>query len=335
MLEPRPAPIPAAAARLVVLIPCLDEEHTVARVIEAIPRDVPGIAEVIPVVIDDGSTDATRERALAAGARVVSHGRNLGLGRAFRSGVAEALRLGADVVVNIDGDGQFDPADIPRLVAPILDGPVHMATASRFARRELVPEMPRIKRWGNRWVAFIVRLLTGRRFHDVSCGFRAFSREALLRLNLFGDFTYTQETFLDLAFKGLEVVEVPVRVRGTREHGRSRIASNLFRYAAHSLRIMLRAFVAYRPFRFFAVLATLFLLAGVGFLGFLLAHYVSTGTFSPHRWAGFVGGSFGLLGILTLVLAFIGDMMVHLRLNQEQLLYHVNRQTYARRADPE
>lgn len=317
----RPSAMPDTAGRLVVLIPCLDEEPTVAQVIERVPRSIAGVAEVEVVVIDDGSTDRTRERALAAGARVISHRQNLGLGRAFRSGITEARRLGADFVVNIDGDGQFDPTDIPRLLEPVIDGRAHMVTASRFLDPAFVPSMPRIKRWGNRWVSRIVQLLTGLRFHDVSCGFRAFSREALLRINLFGRFTYTQETFLDLVFKEMVILEVPLRVRGTREFGRSRVASSLPRYALRSLQIMLRAFISYRPFSFFAILAAGFLACGIALLGFLFAHFVRSGSFSPHIWAGFVGGSLAFLGLLVLVLGFIGDMMVQLRMNQEQILY--------------
>jgi hypothetical protein len=190
--------------------------------------------------------------------------------------------------------------------------------------------MPRIKRWGNRWVARIVQLLTGRRFHDVSCGFRAFSREALLHMNLFGGLTYTQETFLDLVFKEMTVVEVPVRVRGTREFGRSRVASNLPRYAVRSLQIMMRAFIAYRPFSFFATLAAGFFGTGAGLLGFLLVHYLRTGSFSPHIWAGFVGGSSALVGVITLVIGLVGDMMVRIRMNQEKILYFLKRDAYAR-----
>jgi hypothetical protein len=243
----------------------------------------------------------------------------------FRAGVVLALARGADVLVNIDGDGQFDASHIPLLVAPIVERQADMVTASRFLDRELVPKMPAVKRWGNRGVAWIVWILTGQRFRDVSCGFRAFSKEALLRMNLFGGFTYTQECFLDLVFKNLSILEVPVRVRGTREFGKSRIASSLPRYAARSLQIMLRAFISYRPFRFFSSIALVFLVIGFGLLLFLGVHYLRHHTFSPHIWAGFVGGSFGFLGILTLVIGFLGDMLVRVRLNQETILYFLKR----------
>lgn len=319
--------------KLVVLIPCLDEEATVGRVVAGVPERVEGFDRVEVVVLDDGSSDATAERARAAGARVVRQPRNLGLGRTFRNGVRQALARGADVAVTIDGDGQFDPGDIPRLVAPLVAGEADMVTASRFAEPELVPEMPRIKRWGNRWVAGIVTLLTGQRFHDVSCGFRALSRRTLLQLNLFGTFTYTQETFLDLAFKGLHIVEVPLPVRGVREHGESRMASSVWHYGRRSLAIMLRAFVSYRPFVFFSSVAAVFLALAFGLLGFLLVHYLQSGAFSPHIWAGFVGGSFGFLGILALLMGVLGDMLVRLRGNQDKMLYHLRRQRYLRADD--
>jgi hypothetical protein len=200
-----------------------------------------------------------------------------------------------------------------------------MVTASRFLDQALVPKMPLIKKWGNRRVARIVRLLTGKRFEDVSCGFRALSREALLRINLFGSFTYTQEAFLDLVFKGMTILEIPVKVRGTREFGTSRIASSIPRYAVRSLRIMLGAFVSYRPFRFFSVIAAVFLAVALGLLCFLGIHYLRAGMFTPHIWSGFVGGSLAFLGILTLVIGFIGDMLVRIRMNQENILYYLKR----------
>jgi glycosyltransferase involved in cell wall biosynthesis len=312
-------------AFLLVVVPCLNEENTVAWVVENIPRDIAGIGKVEVLVFDDGSNDATAERARAAGAEVVSHRTNQGLGATFRDAVGIALSKGADVIVHIDGDGQFDPADIPLLVEPVVRNEAHMVTASRFLDPDLIPRMPAVKLWGNRGVAWIVWLLSGERFRDVSCGFRAFSRETLLRMNLFGSFTYTQESFLDLLFKDLTILEIPVKVRGIREFGSSRMASSIPRYAVRSLKIMMRAFISYRPFRLFFSLASVFLVIGFGFLGFLGLHYLDVGAFSPHIWAGFVGGSFCFLGFSTFVIGLIGDMLVRIRMNQENILYHLKR----------
>ena len=306
---------------LVVLVPCLNEENTVASVVSGVSGQIEGIDDIAVLVLNDGSTDETAKRAEQAGARVLTNPHNQGLGTTFQRGVEGALALGADIAINIDGDGQFDPADIPKLVEPILQGQADMVTASRFKDPDLVPKMPLIKRWGNHWVAWIVWLITLQRFYDVSCGFRAFSREALLRMNLFGTFTYTQETFLDLAFKNLRIVEVPIRVRGTREFGSSRIASSIPNYALRAMKIMFRAAISYRPFRFFATIAALFGAVGFSLLGFLAWHYIQTGAFFPHIWAGFVGGSFAFLCLSTLVLAFVSDILVRMRLNQEEMLY--------------
>lgn len=310
---------------LLVVVPCLNEENTVGWVVSNIPRDIDGIASVDVLVYDDGSSDKTAQRAREAGAEVISQSSNRGLGATFRDAVGIALSKGVDIMVHIDGDGQFDPADIPLLVKPVVAEQAHMVTASRFLDKNLIPDMPRIKLWGNRGVAFIVRLLSGKRFKDVSCGFRVFSRETLLRMNLFGSFTYTQESFLDLIFKDMTILEIPVKVRGVREFGTSRIASSIPRYAFRSLKIMLRAFISYRPFRLFFSIASVCLVIGLGLLGFLGLHYIDTGAFSPHIWAGFVGGSFCFLGFSTLVIGLVGDMLVRIRMNQENILYQLKK----------
>ncbi|MCZ6774372.1 MAG: glycosyltransferase family 2 protein [Proteobacteria bacterium] len=321
---------------LLVVIPCLNEENTVARVVRGVPREIDGVRNIDVIVIDDGSSDQTGQRAREAGAQVVVHQTNRGLGWSFGESVEIALHKGVDILVNIDGDGQFDPADISTLVGCIVRGDAQMATASRFVNPELLPVMPSIKKWGNRRVAEIIWLLTGRRYHDVSCGFRAFSLEALLRMNLFGTFTHTQETFMDFAFKGLTILEIPVKVRGTREFGDSRMTSNMFRYAIRSFQIMLRAFISYRPFSFFSAIASVSFGIGLGFLVFLMAHYFEAAAFSPHIWAGFVGGSFVFLSILILVVGFIGDILLRIRLNQEMMLYYLKRRawTEARELQP-
>jgi hypothetical protein len=149
-------------------------------------------------------------------------------------------------------------------------------------------------------------------------------------MNLFGTFTYTQEAFLDLLFKGLVIREVPVQVRGTREFGTSRVASSIPRYALRSLQIMLGAFISYRPLSFFASMASFFLLIGLGCLLFLGTHYLRTGAFTPHIWSGFVGGSFAFLGVITLVIGFVGHMLMRVRMNQEDILYFLKRERLER-----
>ncbi len=311
--------------RVVVAVPAYDEEATVGGVVDAVQEAMPAAAVV---VVDDGSADRTAEVAVAHGARVVRHRRNEGVGRAFRTALEVALDDGADVLVTVDADGQFDPAQIPELVAPIVEGRADLVTGNRFRGRPRRPAgMPLAKYWGNLWMARLLRVLCGVRLGDVSCGFRAYSREALLHLNLFGTFTYTQETILDLSFKGLRVEEVAVRVRYFPGR-RSRVAGNLVRYALQSLAIVARTTRDYRPLRFFGALAAVLVALGTAALGFLLHHYLSTGALTPYKVLGFVGGGLDLAGILVAGVGLLADMFDRIRLNQERLLYLHKRHLY-------
>ncbi|MCS7032401.1 MAG: glycosyltransferase family 2 protein, partial [Phycisphaerae bacterium] len=257
--------------KLVVTIPALNEDKTIAQVISGIPRNIPGIDEIEVIVINDGSTDRTAEVAERAGAIVINVSGRPGLGYIFRTGLERAMRRGADIIVNIDADGQFNPGDIPRLVEPLLMDEADFVTCSRFADPALRPEMPAVKYYGNKAVTRIINWICGGTdFTDVSCGFRAFNREAAYRLTLFGRFTYTQECFIDLFSKGLRIAEVPLKVRGVREHGKSRIASNLWKYATNSLPIILRAMRDIQPMKFFGGIAAI-----IGIPGLLMAAFVT------------------------------------------------------------
>ena len=177
-------------------IPAFDEENTIAEVIQRIPEFVDAV-----YVVDDGSTDRTALAAKEAGAEVISHGYNRGLGETFRTIVRAAISSNVDYAVTLDGDGQFDPTGIETLIEEAVSRQADFVTASRFIDPEFYPKMSRVKFWGNRMISRLVSWIVGARFYDVSCGFRVYSREALLRLNLFGRHTYTQEVFLNLAFK--------------------------------------------------------------------------------------------------------------------------------------
>jgi glycosyltransferase involved in cell wall biosynthesis len=320
-------------ARLLVSLPALDEAATIADVIEAIPREIVGIGEVRVLVVDDGSADETASLARAAGAHVIRHDVTRGVGAAFQTALAHARESGADFFVTLDADGQFDPAEIPRVMAPVLEGRADCATGSRFLDPALEPEMPRMKRWGNRQVARIVSGLTGRRFADVSCGMRCYGREAVLRLNLLGKFTYTHEVLLDLCFKGLRVVEVPIRVRGEREYGESRVAGSLLRYAINTTRIIVGSYRDYNPLRFFGAIALALFVPALLLELFFFGHYLATGSFSPHKWAGFSGAGLGILSLLMVFMGMIGDMLNRHRVYLEELLYEQRRDKSARSQD--
>jgi glycosyltransferase involved in cell wall biosynthesis len=310
---------------LLVAMPALNEQQTIADVIRAIPAEIPGIARISVLVVNDGSTDSTASLARAEGATVISHNARLGLSRAFGTIIRHARETAVDLLVTLDADGQFDPADIPALLEPILIGRADFTTASRFKDPSLMPRMPAMKLWGNRQVSRLVSRLAGLRLHDVSCGMRAYTRDAILRLNLVGNYTYTHEVILTLAYGGFAIEEVPISVRGQRQFGQSRIASNLWQYALQTSRIILLCYRDHRPLAFFGRLAAA--LCGTGFLMVLalLIHYLVTGAFSPHKWLGFTGAALFAFGAQALLLGLVGDMLRRHRIYLEDILYELRR----------
>jgi glycosyltransferase involved in cell wall biosynthesis len=316
------------SAKLVVTIPAFNEAATIAGVIGAIPRDITGVGDIDVVVVNDGSTDETATEAAKAGAKVVSFSHNRGLGATFGQGLQTALGLGADIIVNIDADGQFDPKDIPKLLAPITEGKADMVTASRFADPALVPKMPWIKKWGNRKAANLLNSLAQLNLNDVSCGFRAYSRDAALRATLLGRHTYTHEVILDLAFRGLRIVEVPVKVVGVRKVGRSRVAGNIWKYGWNSLLIILRAYRDYRPMHVFGGISLVFLVLALGCGGFVLWHFLRTGSFSPYIFVAFLSAGFGFVALICYITALLAGMISRLRILQDEQLFFLRKQEY-------
>ena len=315
--------------KLVVIIPALNESAIIADVVRRVPRSIEGIGTVEVVVVDDGSTDATAENARSAGATVISHDKNRGVGVAFKTGVSQALQRGADLVVNMDGDVQFRPEDIPRLIRPIFDEDAGFVTCTRFADPAHVPQMTSIKRWGNAGMTWLIsRLCSTSDLTDVSCGFRAYTRDTLLRLNLYGRYTYTQETFINLAAHDVKMAEVPLPVRGTRQHGRSRVADSIVKYVSRTVPIIFRTSRDVRPFVFFGSIAASVLLIGVVLGGFVFGHWLATGRTHPYQSVITASAVGIILGFLLLVVALLADMLNRLRRLLEELLYFARRAHY-------
>lgn len=317
-----------AQRRLVVVIPALNEAATIADVIRTIPQSMPGVGRIHALVIDDGSTDETIVRARAAGADTVSHGENRGLGVTFRTGIHEALKRDADILVFIDGDGQFQSADIATLIVPITNGRADIATCTRFADPARIPDMPRKKIWGNRVVRDIVNRATGKSFTDVSCGFRAYTRDAALRLTLSSRFTYTNEVILDAVRKGLRIAEVPLTVRGEREFGTSRVARNVFVYGIQWLAIFLRTLRDYSPFQVFGLLAGVLAILGFGSGLFVGIHWFATGQTYPYRSLVILSGVLILLSAFVFAIALLADMLRRQRELLDETLYLVRKMSY-------
>lgn len=285
----------------------MNEEATIGEVIGAIPRELSGIP-VDVMVVDDGSTDATVETAEKAGAVVVSHGRNLGLGQTFRTMLGHARTRGYHCLATIDADGQFDPAHLPLLAGPVLAGKADFCTASRFIDPELVPTMPGLKIWGNRRVARLVSRLSGIQVKDATCGYRFYGPVALEKVACLSRFTYTQEVIIDLAMKGVRIREVPLSIRGERSSGKSRIAGNLWRYALLSIEAMYSVAHGRSPWRFYGGPALALASLGILMDIFVLAHWISTGKITPYAAVG-IGGLFLItFGILLLLFASVADI---------------------------
>ena len=250
-----------------VLIPAYNEEENIAKAVMGIPRKIMGIEKIEVLVVNDGSTDNTIDYAMNGGAdRIVSHKRNSGVGAAFMTGVRNAIQMNADIVVAVDADSQFDSGQIPELVVPILNQQADVVIGSRFQNKKPA-NIPRIKYIGNNIFSKLVSWVVGQKFTDTQTGFRAYSKEALLNISVVNDFTYTQEALIDLKFKRMRIVEVPVSVSYNDER-KSRVVKSIFGYSSRALSIIIRTMIFHRPVFSFGVLGAL--LCGGGILAKLL-----------------------------------------------------------------
>lgn len=252
--------------KIVVMVPAFNEEETISTVIRRIPRTIGEGANVVVVVIDDGSSDSTAKLAHQSGADVVyRHRENAGIAHTFKTGMRCALKMGAQIIVNIDADNQFDPQEIPRLVLPIIDGRADVVLGSRFLN-ESYGLMPVAKKSGNIIIGWLVSILSGRRIRDTQCGFRALSSRAAKTVRLSGLFTYTQEMILDLSYKRMRIVEVPISVRYFRGR-KSRVVKNIPLYSAKVVGLILNTTLQ----RFLGIILAIVSLTGLfAVLAFLL-----------------------------------------------------------------
>lgn len=311
---------------LLVYIPALNEEKCLGDVIKNMPKKIKGLSKIKILVVDDGSTDNTVKVAKKNGADVVSHNINKGVGSAFQSAVEYALLNKIDILVSIDADRQFNSKQIPEIVKPILNKQADMVTGNRFSKG-MPKNMPKSKYWGNKQMSRLISLISGQKFTDVSCGFRAYNREALLRLNLFGSFTYTQETIMDMVFKGLKVTEFPVDIVYFKNR-KSRVAGNIIKYAYRTLKIIVRTIRDYKPMWFFGSMGGVCLLIGLGFEVFMFTHYFLTSSYTPYKSFGFIGLGFLIFGLLLIIVGLLADMFNRMRINQEKILYELKKSKY-------
>lgn len=308
--------------KLVVIIPAYNEENTIPHVLKEIPRRIKDVDSIEVILIDDGSTDNTTKKAVKNGVdKVITHKVNKGLGVTFRDGIDAALGKDADIIVNIDADGQYNAAQITNLIKPILDDKADIVLGWRNI--DSLDHMPKGKKLGNKFATWITRRLSGLPIKDAQTGFRALSREAALRLNLFGKYTYVQETLIQASHKGLHVEQVPVEFRA--RNGKSRLIPNLGAYALRAGATIFSTYRDYYPLKFFSFIGGFFALLGLGFGIRVLVHFSQTGMVSPHLPSAILASLLMTLGLGTMALGIFVHMLNSQRRLNEEILYRLKK----------
>lgn len=305
--------------KLIIQIPCYNESATLPATLAELPRQVEGFAAVEWLVINDGSSDNTAEVARRYGVdHVISFARNQGLAKAFLAGLDACIRLGADVIVNTDADNQYLAADIPALIAPILAGHADIVVGIRPIDR--IESFSFIKKGLQKIGSGVVKLLSTTDIPDAPSGFRAMSREAALRVNVFNDYTYTLETIIQAGQKNIAITSVPIRVNAAVRP--SRLVKSTWSYIQKSIITMMRIFVVYRAFRFFMTIGlTVF---SLGFmLGLRFLYYYSSGDGSGHVQSLILASILLGVGFQTMLTAFLADLLAVNRRLMEDVQYRV------------
>ena len=257
--------------KLIIQIPCYNEEIALPVTLSQLPTHIDGIDEIEVLISDDGSTDRTIEIAKSYGVKhIVTTTHHRGLAKTFTAGIQRAVAEGADIIVNTDADNQYCAEDIEKLVKPILEGKADIVIGARPIKE--IQEFSKLKKFLQFLGSKVVRLLSSTATEDAPSGFRAFSRDAALALNVFDNYTYTIETVIQSKTKGLHILSVPIRVNPT--FRKSRLVKNIFSYIQKNSFTILRMFIIYRPFRFFAIIGGILLLLGLALLGRFFYFYI-------------------------------------------------------------
>lgn len=291
--------------KLIIQIPCLNEAETLPATLAALPRRVAGVDVVEFLVIDDGSSDGTAQVARQWGVHhVVTHRRNRGLAAAFRSGIDRALAEGADVVVNTDGDGQYEGADIAALVQPIIAGTADIVIGDRGVGNHA--HFSPLKRLLQRVGSGVVQYLAGTHVSDAVSGFRAISRDAAQRINITTEFSYTTDMLIQAGRKKMAIATVPVRTHAVERP--SRLFKSIPRFITHTGITMVRAFTAYKPLR--AFVGTGSLIAFIGLLPILrFLWFYAQGDGGGHVQSLVIGGALLVLGTLVAIMGMVADLV--------------------------
>lgn len=291
--------------KLVIQIPCLNEEKSLPITIKDLPKQIDGIDEIEVLVIDDGSTDKTVEVARELGVNeVLSLGTNKGLAKAFTAGINKALQMGADIIVNTDADNQYNAQYIEKLIKPILEQKADIVIGTRPVSK--IKHFSVLKKILQKLGSGVMRFVSKTDVQDAPSGFRAFSKNAALQLNVFDAYTYTLETIIQAKAKGLvtECVEVDVNP----ELRQSRLFKNMFQYIRRSIFTMLRMFIIYRPFRFFILIGGLFLFTGL-ILGARFLYFFMSGSGQGHIQSLILSAILLITGVQVSLIAVLAELI--------------------------
>lgn len=312
--------------KLIIQIPCYNEAETLEVALNDLPKHIDGIDTIEYLIINDGSKDNTVEVAKRWGVHyVVNFRRNKGLAKGFMAGLDACLRNGADIIVNTDADNQYCGDDIEKLVRPILEGKTDIVIGERpiDQTEHFSPLKKKLQHFGS-WV---VRKASNSDIPDAPSGFRAYSREAAMRLNVVNEYTYTLETIVQAGRDKIAMTSVPIRTNG--ELRPSRLFSSMFGYVKKSMLTIIRAFMMYKPLRFFTILGAIPLVLGV-LLGVRFLVFLFQGAGGGHVQSLILASLLIMIGIQTVIVGLQADVIAANRKILEDIQYHVRKMDYDR-----
>ncbi len=310
--------------KLIIQIPCYNEEETLEIALNDLPRQLEGIDEIEYLIINDGSHDRTVEVARKWGVHhVVNFNQNRGLAKGFMAGLDGCLRNGADIIVNTDADNQYCAQDIAALIAPILEGRADMVIGERPI--DQTEHFSYLKKKLQHFGSWVVRKASNTDIPDAPSGFRALSREAAMHINVVNDYTYTLETIVQAGRQRIPITSVPVR---TNEEMRpSRLFSSIWGYVKRSMLTIIRAYAMYKPLKCFTYIACIPTLIGLGYIFRFLLYYLM-GTSGGHVQSLILGCTLLIMGFLTFMIGIVSDVIAANRKILEDTQYHARKLEY-------